>query len=644
MGYYARRNLINMWTPGNQIIANEKDFNYEIESITGELPELEAKISLIKFLKENIGFTINLISGVDLLPLQEILVKAILKRDNSLIVATRGGGKSFIIAILAFLYPIFNFNSKMCLISANFRGSRRILEELEKIVESKKAKLLSQCFERGVKSRDIIRRAPDMYKINLLNSSEVFALPLTEGLRGVRASYVVMDEGLMLTKDIQNDIIRPFLNARLNMTEEMEIRKIENEMIRLGSITEKDRITFPRNKLSIFSTASYQFQYLYELYQEMIKNIEYPQPLNDEGEKPPTNLVVRLSYECIPKKTVIDTTQIELAKANGAENNDFFKREYRSIFTDSSGSYFNVKKLYDCTHLPGTFPTNQIFGDKDSEYLLIQDPSYSSSKESDYFGMGVYLLNKEERKITLVHTFGRSAPGNDLKEVHEYFAYLLLFFNIVMMAIDESGSEFINGFNESITAKEKNLKVEFIKDINFDTDDLTEYNKSLTSLKKQYNLLGRRFVIGQKFSTGNNAIRRMNEHLQNQINAGKVWFASPIRANTAAFNKYSSFTLPIKAKDNKDKVLNIGDFIDEQDSWPAEVRNQVALIEAKASSSGVLQYDMPQSIKRLKSENRPRKDHYTCLLMGNWISKIYFDFLFQPVQVKTTGFIPRFIN
>lgn len=635
-----------MWTPGNQtILKTSKDFNEEILKISGEMDETLAKVYLARFLKQNIGFTVNLLSGIELLPIQEIILRSILQRDNSLIVAARGFSKSFLISILAWLYPIFNFNSKVCIISANFRSARRVLEQAESMITNKKAKLLLQCFEKGQRSRDILRRQPDMFRMQCLtkSGSETFALPLTEGLRGIRSDFVLVDEMLLITKDLQENIIRPFLNARLNMQEEIEIRKIEDEMISLGELQKKDKTIFARNKYCGFSSASYQFEYLYTLFTEMIQAIEFPKP-DENGKPPPTNFVARLSYKSIPKDTIIDTTQIETAVAGGDENNDYFKREYLAQFTDSTGSYFDAKKLYNCTHKPGTYPTNQIFGDKDSEYLISNDPSYSSSKESDYWGMGVYLINKEERKLTLVHTFGRSAPGKDLKDVHEYLAYLLLFFNIVGFVVDESGSEFINGFNESTTAKEKNLHLEFIKDIDFDTDDLIEYNKSLSSFKRQYNKTSRRFVVGQKFSTGNNAIRRMNEYLQNQINAEKIWFASPIRANKAAFERYSNFTLPIVAKDNQDRILSIGDFIDDQDAWSSEVRSQMSLIEVKSTSSGTLQYDLPQSIKRLKSENRPRKDHYTCLLMATWFSKIYFDMLFQPAEIKQTSFIPQFIR
>lgn len=621
---------------GNQKIVCAKDFTEEIKKIEGEMGDIEAKITLAKFLRQNIGFTFFYLSGVELLPLQEILLRTILLKDNGVVVAGRGGGKSFLIAVLSILYPILFFNSKMTLISANFRGSRRILEEAEKMITSKKAKLLLQCYESTAKTRNIIQRAPDMYRIRLGEpaNSEVFALPLTDGLRGTRSSFVAIDEGLMITKDLQDSIIRPFLTAKQNMQEENEIKLREDELIRSGIITENDRISFPRNKFHIFSSASYTFENLYEIYKNTIESINNPKK---EEINPPSYFAVRFSYEAIPDGSFIDTTQIKAAAANGGDNTDYFKREYKALFTDSSDGYFNIKKVHECTIPNGQYPTTQIFGDKAAEYILAIDPSYASNKNSDYFAMGVYLVNKEERKLTLVHSYGKS--GGDIKHHFEYFAYLLTHFNIVFICIDASGDEFIKGFNESSVAKDKNIRLGFLT-TDFDTDDNIEYNKQLKELKRQYNLTDKRIVYAQKFNSSNGSIRRMNEHLQNQIEAKRIWFASRCGSFERATNRYLNFILPYKFENNKDRRLDAQEMIEEQDRWIDETKAQLALIEVRATSTGTLQYDLPSMLKNLTGENRPRRDNYTCLLLGNWVAKIYFDMIYNVEEKTPSSFTP----
>lgn len=251
--------------------------------------------------------------------------------------------------------------------------------------------------------------------------------------------------------------------------------------------------------------------------------------------------------------------------------------------------------------------------------------------------MAVYLLNKDERKITLVHTYGRA--GGEIKEHFQYLAYLLTYFNIVFTVIDASGTEFIDGFNQSTVAADKGLKVNFVKG-DFDTDDMAEYNREMTGLKQQYNVTSRTFVYPQKFSTSNNAIRRINEYLHNQIAAQKVWFASLLHLNETAFNKAMEIEIPLTIKDNKDTQLGISDFIDQQDDWVSETKNQVALIQVKASSSGTLSYDLPAGLRNLTSNTRPRRDHYTTLLLANWGAKLFFDMLFNESKKSDYGFEP----
>ncbi len=623
-----------MWIAGKQPIKKFKDFNSIVMELSDDRNDEEARILLAKFLRANIGFTFELLSGVEVTPMQELILKALFLRDNGIIVCGRGVGKSFIISIFCLLYPIFYPNSKLCLISANFRGSRRILEYSDKIIHSPRSELLRQCFPKDM------RRAQDLYRFELANGAEVFALPLSngEGLRGTRANCVCVDEGLLITKEIQQFVIRPFLTNKSlqQVQDEKRVKAAEDELISAGVITEADRITFPRNKYFVFSSASYKFEYLYELYTDIIKSVDSHS--GDPAE--PTYFAIRASYEAVPAGSYMDLTQINAAKANGGENTEYFKREYKGQFSDSGDGYFNVKKMHECTVAAGSYPTLQLKGDKDAKYILAIDPSYSASKSSDYFAMGVYLLNESERKMTLVHTYGRA--GGDLKDHFSYLAYLLTYFNIVFVTIDASGTEFITGFNESSIAAEKSLKLDFL-DVDMDNvEDPQKRVEELSKAKRQYNLLNRRICYAQKFTSEN--IRRMNEHLQNQIDAKKVWFGATIQSNEEAFNRYIELNLPSVFKTKNEQIMGNQLFIEEQDAWISETKAQLALIEVKSTTLGTLQFDMPQNLRRETGINRPRKDNYTCMLIGCWATKMYFDIMFAEDKQVVSTFTPFVIH
>ncbi len=102
--------------------------NRELLNLDGELTDAAAKAALGRFLRANLGFGLELLTQrkVRLAAYQEILLKAIFNRNFSMIVASRGGSKSFIATILAFLYPLFNPGTNTVISGPTFRTARHI--------------------------------------------------------------------------------------------------------------------------------------------------------------------------------------------------------------------------------------------------------------------------------------------------------------------------------------------------------------------------------------------------------------------------------------------------------------------------------------------------------------------------------------
>ena len=79
------------------------NINEELSKLEGELQDKEAKITLAKFLRHNIGFTTELISGLKLAPFQEITLRGLMTKNFSMCVWGRGCGKTFIASVFCFL-------------------------------------------------------------------------------------------------------------------------------------------------------------------------------------------------------------------------------------------------------------------------------------------------------------------------------------------------------------------------------------------------------------------------------------------------------------------------------------------------------------------------------------------------------------
>ncbi|MEK6883050.1 MAG: hypothetical protein AABY22_25725, partial [Nanoarchaeota archaeon] len=376
------------------------------------------------------------------------------------------------------------------------------------------------------------------------------------------------------------------------------------------------------------------FEYLFEMYNNFISNVMRPPQDISITQKAPTFFCMRMSYESMPENGLMDLSQIESAKASMGESSQVFLREYKAYFSNSNDGFFNVKKMHDCTIPDGNYPTTLIkSNDNTAKFIAAIDPSYSKSSDSDFFAMGIYMLIPEERKIILVHTY--AVAGGDLKDHYKYFSYILKCFNVVFIIIDGSSSEFIPSFNESELAISQNLN---LKNLDVDLTTSENYLEELSKLKNQYNLTTGRIVYPQLFTS--ERIRKLNEHLQGEIDCKRVWFASRVSANEIAFKKAMKTQLPLDFVSETEKI----DFVEQQDEWIAATKNQTALIVVKSSATGALQFDLPKSLKNTTGPNKARRDLYTTLLLATYGAKCYFDMIFAEEAPIENTFEPVVIR
>ena len=170
-----------MWYCPDKYNKDIPNVNQELLKLKGDLLDKEAKVSLAKFLRANLGFTTELISGLKLAPFQEITLKGMMNRNFSMCVWGRGCGKTFIASVFCFLQCIFEPGTKILIAGPTFRTARFIFENLEKIVDSKGAQLLMQAF--GAKSK-----RNDQFKWDI-NGGTITAIPLSgEKIRGFQKS------------------------------------------------------------------------------------------------------------------------------------------------------------------------------------------------------------------------------------------------------------------------------------------------------------------------------------------------------------------------------------------------------------------------------------------------------------------------
>ncbi|MED5663885.1 hypothetical protein, partial [Enterobacter hormaechei] len=66
----------------------------------------------------------------------------------------------------------------------------------------------------------------------------------------------------LLSSNLINEVIRPFLSTNTDVTDRKKVREAEEKLIEQGKLLEEDRIQWGSNKMIGLSSASYSFEYL----------------------------------------------------------------------------------------------------------------------------------------------------------------------------------------------------------------------------------------------------------------------------------------------------------------------------------------------------------------------------------------------
>tara|TARA_A100001011_G_scaffold245050_1_gene253037 strand:- start:25 stop:1890 length:1866 start_codon:yes stop_codon:yes gene_type:complete len=608
----------------------EGDYNEKLLELKGYLEEKDAKYELYKFLRNNITFTTNLISGVDLFPFQHMAIKGMLETDYFLGIWSRGMSKSFSTAIYAFLDAIFNQGVQIGILAATFRQSKMIFEKIEDIARKPEAQFLSQCITKKSKKND-------QWTLEI-GESKIIALPLGDGskLRGFRFHRIIIDEFLLMPEQIYNEVILPFLSVVQNPTERERVAKLEDELISKGKMKEEDRQIWPANKLIALSSASYKFEYLYKVYEtfeDLILNAK------DHKEDKANRIIMHFSYDVAPK-ALYDQNLINQSKQTMSQSQ--FDREFNAIFTDDSSGFFKTSTMAACTIKDGEDPCLEIKGDRDSKYLLAFDPSWAESESSDDFAIHVFKLNDTTKTGTLVHSY--AMPGLKMNDHINYFHYILTNFNIVAIVGDYGGGvQFLQGANASQQFNESKLN---IKEITTNFDDLENYQEALREAKSQYNIESKTICVLRKPTS--DWIRKANELLQANFDHKKIWFgARPLDKNYHLQIKKNIPIDSIKFMPNQKELLgnssSIIDFLDHQYDMINYTKNQCALIQVTSSPQGSQTFGLPLNLRRQTGPGKARKDSYSALVLGNWMIKTYYDMINVSAKQVESTFTPILI-
>lgn len=627
----------------NNNITPVKDVFSEFLKLEGELQDEEAKASLAEFLFHNPAFLMDILGGIKMLPMQELIIKGWMRNDYNLGVWGRGASKSFTVSLFVLIWAMFNPGCRIVVASYTFKQSKMILEQCEKFLKNSNATLLRAQFP------DDIRRGTDMWTLPVPNGATIKCLPLGDGtgIRGVRADLLVVDEFAFLPEAVIGEVLRPFLASKSNVTEQMLINERESEMIKQGLMKEEDRtILDDRKKVVFLSSASYAFEHLARRFKEWIdlicldpeKDTVKFKEFKSSGHG---YFISRLSWEAVPPE-IINVKEIAEAKRELSES--MFNREYGAQFTTDSDGFFRASKMVACTVPDGEGPCLEIVGDPTAEYVLGVDQSLSGAQDSDHFAMCLMKIvtrQTDGKKLGMVvHSY--AVAGGNLKDHMLYLFYILTKFNVVYIGVDASGGdelEFINSCNQSKTFQEKGIS---LLDIGADFKK-TDMTGLPAEIKRGYNKTAGKIVQKQRFSS--EWQRAANEYLQACFDHGNISFAAKLAVpGSPGLNRAMNSDISMLSNHEEFKEMTPSEFISNQDFLVDLTKKECSLIQVKISSLGTMGFELPQNLRRTSGASRVRKDSYSALLIANWCVKMYTEAMAVEIQTGPVDFPYMFVG
>ena len=345
---------------------------YTNDPIREENIDYEAWTEFISYYRYYIdAFAVDVL-GIKLFPFQRLILRAMGRYQNSLLIACRGLGKSFIVAVFYICTAILYQNIKLGISSGNSQQSRNVI--IQKI-KGELAKIEAVAREINFP----IKTGMDDCVVEFKNGSEIRAITLAQdrggdSARSWRFSYMLVDEARLVKDNIIEEILIP-------------MTKTKRQNAIKWHKSEKGKMIFISS--AYLKTSKLYDRFLYHYKQMISGNVNY--------------MCMCFPYQVGVQAGLFDQDDIEKELEKPQMTKDKFAYEFDGVFVGSSGeSYFPYELTDQCRVL---------------ERCELEQPKKSESKYIITHDVAVSDKNGSDNSCTHVIKLKPRADGTYLKQV-----------------------------------------------------------------------------------------------------------------------------------------------------------------------------------------------------------------------------------
>ena len=617
--------LSKIFIPSNPMIHRTEK---EIEN-----PDLH----LIKLLKnpKYIGATCKLLLNIELHPIQCVILQEFWNRPFPMYIASRGWGKSFLLALYSVLKCAFCPGTKIVIVGAAFRQSKIIFEYMENMWRG--SPILRSIFSGN---DDGPRRDVDRCTIRL-GDSWTIAVPMGDGskIRGLRAHIIIADEFASISSDIYETVVAGFAAVSASPIQNVKAQAKKKAMIDSGLWNEELESLDSKmgNQAIISGTADYSFKHFaryWTRYKTIIESKGDKNKLSElfNGEVPENfnwkdYSIIRIPYELIPKGFMDDK---QVARAKATIHTGIYNMEYAACFTADSDGFFKRSLIESCVvndtnpivlnNKPIIFDA-VIRGNTNYEYVYGIDPA----SEKDNFSIVILELHPDHSRIVHCWTTNRTnfkeRQKTGLVKEHDFYGFcarkirnLMKVFPPKVIGMDAQGGGV--AIEEALHDPSKLQDGELLiwPTINYDKAKDTDDQPGLHILELV------QFAKADWTAAANHVLRKDFED------------------KVLLFPRFDQLTLGLaldkEGKDILDSDLNpIYDNFSECIMELEDLKNELTTIvmtQTSTGSGGRDRWDTPEVKLQNGKKGRIRKDRYSSLVIANMLARQTRSTLIQP--------------
>jgi hypothetical protein len=552
----------------------------------------------------NLGIASKYLIGVELLPFQQVILDVLWHKTFPLIVATRGGSKSFIYAAYAILRALLNQGSKVIIVSASFRQAKQVFGYINKMWDDWPI-LRAACPKKPSWQTDMCRLD--------VGHSVILAIPLGDGekIRGLRGTHILVDETASVRKDILDVVIRGF--AAVTASPVSNVKKIHKmkKLANAGLSEYADLAEIDSNQLCLAGTARFTFNHFYKTlktYENIIKNKIKGRAQDYDGIIDSSSsakfvdwtkyAVIMLPYTCMPEG-FMDQDMIEHSRAD--MSTAYFDMEYNCKFIGDSDSFFSALSIENATagneivdingnSLGGDKPImNPLFhlelsAEKDTSYVIGIDPA----RWSDNCVICVLRLFEQSYRLVYMDSWNRTEWGKTMDRIWKAFKA----FPAQRIAIDRGAG----GGGDTI--------IDFLRDDRF----IPKGAKALLPDEEEFKTNDGLKIIEPIQFVNAEWLTKANFDMQSDIHHKRLMFPATY-LDEHLFRKYPE----------TERIEHIFGNIE-------ECKRELMQIQLSVTEAGRHKFGIPKEIEKqegIDDDKILRKDRYCALLMASYLAHQY---------------------